>query len=327
MHSVNLARIDLNLLVAFDAIARTGSVTRAADRLALSQPAVSHALGRLRALIGDPLFVRGRAGLTPTARAQAAIGPVAEILGKIGVVLEPTKFDPATSARVFRIGVSDYSTSAALPEAIRAARAAAPGVTLEAKPFGEHSLAQLESGELDCSFWGGGPLKEPFRSQPLFRDRPVGLISASHPLAGAARRGAVTLEQYLSYPHVHVTIGNIVANPIDRALAEMGRTRRVAVTTPGYSVNFALAAGTDLIMSPPARLARDAKRLGFVAFDLPIAVTDNAYALIWHRRADADPANAWLRGLVAAQLGEDSGAPIEARARTLARSARRVGGR
>src|ERR1700676_5001132 len=103
MQQTNLRRIDLNLLVVLDAISRTRSVTSAAQRLALSQPAVSHALGRLRALLGDPLFVRGRDGLAPTARAQAMIGPVAEILAEIGKVFSPGAFAPAGATRAFRI--------------------------------------------------------------------------------------------------------------------------------------------------------------------------------------------------------------------------------
>jgi DNA-binding transcriptional LysR family regulator len=308
MQQTNLHRIDLNLLVLFEAIAQTRSVTLAAERLARSQPAVSHALGRLRALIGDPLFVRGRHGLTPTARARAMIGPVAEILQRVGAVLGPSQFDPKTATRLFRIGSSDYSTSVVLPEVIRALRIAAPGVTLEAEAFGEQTLARLEIGELDCSFWGGGPLKEPFHSQYLFRDRPVGLVCGSHPLAKSARRGAVDLEDYLSYPHAQITVGHIAANPIDTALAALGRTRRIAVMIPGYSANFALLAGSDLILSPPARLAREAERLGLVAFELPISVPYNPYALIWRRGADADPANLWLRRLIVSQHSENVGA-------------------
>jgi DNA-binding transcriptional LysR family regulator len=259
-------------------------------------------------LLGDPLFVRGRRGLTPTARAQAMIGPVAEILLQIGAVLGPSEFDPKTATRTFRIGASDYSTTAVLPDVIRALRVVAPGVMLEAEAFGEQSVARLEIGELDCSFWGGGPLKEPFHSQLLFRDRPVGLVCGSHPLAKRARRGAVSLEDYLRYPHAQIKVGQIAANPIDTALAAMGRARRVALMTPGYSANFALIVGSDLILSPPARLAREAERLGLVAFELPISVPYNPYALIWHRRADADPANIWLRRLIASQHDDNAGA-------------------
>jgi DNA-binding transcriptional LysR family regulator len=311
MHSLNLSRVDLNLLVVFDAVAQTRSVTRAAERLALSQPAVSHALGRLRTLIGDPLFVRGRDGLVLTARGQTAIGPIADILAKVGAVLAPVAFDPATATRVFRIGVSDYAVSAALPDVVRALRSDAPGVTLEARPFGEHSLGDLETGELDCSFWGGGPLNEPFRARPLFSDRRVGLVCASHPLASIAKRRPVSIEEYLAYPHAQVTIGHIATDPIDAALAKIGRARRVAITTPGYAVNFAILVKSDLILSPPARLAREAGRLGFVAFNLPVSVHHNAYALIWHRRTDADRANEWLRDLIIARRVEEP-APIHA---------------
>src|SRR5271154_6931253 len=135
MQEMNLRRIDLNLLVVFDEIARSRSVTIAAERLSLSQPAVSHALARLRDMIGDPLFLRSRRGLALTARAQAMVDPVGGILASIGAALAPGRFDPARSTHTFRLGVTDYSTVAALPSVIRAVRLAAPGVTLHSVSF------------------------------------------------------------------------------------------------------------------------------------------------------------------------------------------------
>ena len=223
------------------------------------------------------------------------MGPVRAILAEIGAVLAPADFDPQTATRGFRIGVSDYASAAALPGVVRSLRALAPNVTLEAQPFGEQSLARLESGELDCSFSGGGPLGDPFRSRTLFRDPLVGLVCASHPLAEAARRGAIGLDDYLAFPHaVAVTVGIIAPSAVDLALMARGRTRRIALTVPHFSVNFAILTGADLVMSAPSRVAREAERLGLVRFDLPIDVATAPYALIWHRRADADAANAWL---------------------------------
>jgi DNA-binding transcriptional LysR family regulator len=304
MHNMNLSRIDLNLLVIFDAIARTRSVTRAAERVALSQPAVSHALARLRELLGDPLFVRGRGGLAPTARAQALADPVRAILAEVSAALAPADFDPQTARRTFHIGVSDYSSAAALPSVMRTLRAIAPNVAIEAQTFGEQSFARLESGELDCSFWGGGPLGDPFRSRALFRDPFVGLVCARHPLAKAAQRGAIGLDAFLAYPHVVVTVGAIASNAVDLALAARGRARRIALTAPHFSVNFAILPGTDLVMAAPSRLARQAERLGLVRFKLPIDVGVAPYALIWHRRADTDVANAWMRETIVSSCAE-----------------------
>jgi DNA-binding transcriptional LysR family regulator len=177
-------------------------------------------------------------------------------------------------------------------------------VTLHALPFGSESLARLEAGELDCSFWGGGPMPEPFRSRELFRDHPLGLVCATHPLAKTAKRRAPDLDEFLAYPHVKTTIENVATDPVDLALAAVGRARRIAVTTPSHSANFALMARTDSIMCPAARLTQEAARLGFVIFELPIQVAFNAYALLWHQRSETGPANQWLRELIATELTE-----------------------
>jgi DNA-binding transcriptional LysR family regulator len=138
----------------------------------------------------------------------------------------------------------------------------------------------------------------------LFRDRPVGLVCATHPIAKTAKSRAPNLEEFLAYPHVRTTIESVATDPVDVALAAVGRARRIAVTTPSHAANFALMTGTDLVMCPAARLAQEAARLGFVVFELPIPVAFNAYALLWHQRAEADPANYWLRELIAAELTE-----------------------
>jgi DNA-binding transcriptional LysR family regulator len=147
-------------------------------------------------------------------------------------------------------------------------------------------------------------MEVPFRSRELFRDRPVGLVSEKHPIAKTAKRRAPNLEELLAYPHVRTTIGSVATDPVDVALAAVGRKRWVAVTTPSHSANFALMSRTDLIMCPAARLAQEATRLGFVVFELPIPVAFNAYALLWHKRAEVDPANRWLRELIVAELTE-----------------------
>jgi DNA-binding transcriptional LysR family regulator len=152
MNEMNTARPDLNLLVVFDAVASTGSVTLAAARVSLSQPAVSHALNRLRDVVDDPLFVRAGNRLTPTSHTTKMIPQVHELLERAGPLLVSPKFDPSTSTQTFRVGASDYAMMTVLPTLVRALRAQAPGTTLEIRPMGEASQAQPSTGELDLAF-------------------------------------------------------------------------------------------------------------------------------------------------------------------------------
>ncbi len=298
MHRTNFSRIDLNLLVVFDAVAQSQSVTAAADRLSLSQPAVSHALNRLRDLVGDRLFVRSGNGFLPTPRAEAMILPVRQLLAMAHGVLVTGEFDPAGSARVFHVGASDYAALTVIPELVRALRDEAPGVTLKVVPPREQILAQLESGELDCSLWGAQTPRPPFLSQELFREHFVGLVSARHPLAVEACQGTLTLDDFLAHPHMMVTFRDPRLSPVDAALEALGRRRRVAVIAPNFASNIASLSGTDLIMCLPSRLANSISSPDLIHFPLPLEVPDYPYSLIWHERTDGDPTCAWLRRLI-----------------------------
>ncbi len=296
---MNTARPDLNLLVVFDAVASTGSVTLAAGKLSLSQPAISHALNRLRDVVDDPLFVRTGNRLTPTPHATKMIPQVRALLDSVGPLLVSPKFDPATSAQTFRVGASDYAMMTVLPGLVRALRAQAPDTTLDIRPIGEASQVQLATGELDLAFWGASPPPSPFLSQELFREHFIGLICARHVLAVRAGQGRLTLEDYLRYPHVMVTFRDPRKSPIDAGLAKLGKARRIAVSTPNFASNVASVRGTDLIISLPARLADSADQSDLVTFELPLDIPEYAYSIVWHRRSDGDPAMLWLRNLVA----------------------------
>jgi len=308
MHHTNTPRIDLNLLVVFDAVAHTHSVTAAAERLALSQPAVSHALNRLRDVLHDPLFVRGRTHLILTPRAEALVGPVREILAAVTVVLTPASFDPATSTRVFRVGASEYAMSTLIPSLVRALRLLAPATVLEVLAADARSLVQLESGELDCISWGATPPEAPFLSRELFRERFIGVLCTGHPLATKARQGALTLDDHLAFPHVMVGLRDPRLSPVDAKLAEIGRSRKVGIVTPSFASNVASLRGTDLVMSIPSRLASSAAAPDLVMFDLPLDVPDYPYSLVWHQRTAADAACNWLYGMIASNL--DPGQPM-----------------
>ena len=295
MNAIHSNRLDLNLLEVFEAVAATGSTTLAADRLAISQSAVSHALNRLRDVIGDPLFVRGRGGLAPTPHAASMIPRVRELVHNARAVMTPSRFDPNSSPRRFKVGASDYAAVTTVPDLLRRVRALAPDVSVEALPISGGVLNDLETGELDIAFIGAEPPSAPYRSRELFRERFVGLICPRHPLALKAGQGALSLDDFLAYPHAMVTFRDPRLSPIDAALADMGRRRRVALVTPNFASIVISLAGTDLLMSMPSRLADIAASQELVRFELPLAVPDYPYSVIWHRRTDADPACAWLR--------------------------------
>ena len=299
MHNENLSRIDLNLLVVFDAVAATGSVTAAAARLSLSQPAVSHALGRLRRTVDDALFVRSRDRLVPTARATAMVEPVRAILEAINVVLNEDAFSPLGDQRTFRVAASDYTVLTLLPGLMSALRRLAPHMALDIAPVGPETLRDLESGALDFTFWGLSPPKSPFEAKLLFHDRFMGFLSRRHPLAAAISGGNLGIEDYLSYPHAMAQFRASDSSPVDAALAAEGRVRTIALASPSFMSNIASVAGTDLITTLPGRLAPLALSHDLVPFELPVAVPQFPYHLIWHKRLDTDPACVWLREIIA----------------------------
>ncbi len=295
MHGMNYARFDLNLLLAFDAVARTGSVTAAAAHLSLSQPAISHALNRLRDIVGDPLFVRSRNTLVPTPRAEAMIEPVRSIVETARALVLPETFDPQTSERAFRVGGSDFTVLLIVPALVRLLRSHAPHSTLDLVPIGPQILTALETGELDCSFWGTTPPGPPYLSRVLFREHFLGVIGAQHPLASKARQGTLTLDDYLAYPHAMARFRDPGQSPIDAALARLGRSRIIGYSSPNFASNVATLHETDLVMSIPTRLASVFRDKSLVSFRLPVEVPSFPYSLIWHRRVDADLACRWLR--------------------------------
>lgn len=299
MHEKNLSRLDLNLLVVFDAIAHTRSTTTAAKQLALSQPAVSHALNRLRRMIGDPLFVRGRDGFVLTPRAEAMVLQVKDILNAVGVVLANAAFDPADSERTFRVAASDYTMLTIMPKLVRTLNREAPRAKLEILSVGPQTIAHLEADDLDCTFWALKPPDVPYVVMPLFRENLKGFFDRHHPLAGQADRGELTLDDYVTYPHVIAKFRDPNPSPVDVALAAMGRTRTIGLASSSFIGNITTLLGTNLIATLPSRLSPIAESYGLKSFDLPIEIADYTYSLVWHQRTDTDPACLWLRNVIA----------------------------
>ncbi len=296
---MNVMKRELGLLVVFDAVAQTGSVTAAARQLALSQPAVSHALNRLRDLTGDQLFARSGRGLVATARAQALTGPVRALLAEADKLLHAGPFDHARDARRMRVAASEYALLTLVPALLREVRRSAPHVTIEIQPVGPDTLLHLERGMIDASFWGTALPKGPFQQMTLFREHLVGVARARHPVFGQTSR-RVSLQHYLAHPHAVVSLGDPGRNVVDEALASEGHARRIAAASPSFMANLAALTGSDLIATVPSRLCRGPHMRGLATFPLPMTVAPYAYGLIWHQRSAGDAALAWLRARIAA---------------------------
>jgi LysR family transcriptional regulator, nod-box dependent transcriptional activator len=303
---MNLGGLDLNLLVALDALLSERSVTRAAQRVGLSQPGMSNALARLRRLFDDPLLVRQGATLVPTARAEALVGPVREALELIRSALgAPDHFDPATDRRSFRLSCSDYSVLMLIGPLVRALATDAPGVLVEVLPRLADASQALVSGDVDLvieppEIMGNVDLE----SLRLWDDRWACCVWEGNALVG--RR--MTMERYTALGHLIYSMGSAgqpVALP-DLHLARLGVPRRIEVSVESFLLAPFLLQGTDLVTLIPKRAEAFLRRTGDVrVLESPIELPALIETLWWHPRLTADPAHAWLRdriGQVAARL-------------------------
>jgi DNA-binding transcriptional LysR family regulator len=302
-----LAGVDLNLLVVFQALHTRRSVTRAALDLGLTQSAVSHALGRLRELLGDALFVRDGRGLAPTPRADALIGPVRAALGELSRALAaPVAFDPADSRRVFTLASVDLFDLAILPAITAALRAAAPRAALHVRAHGPASVEALHAGELDAAIHpvldGPDPLPTAgLMRRTLLREGFVVFTRADHPFDGS-------LDAYVAADHLVVSPDGAGRSPVDAHLAALGLTRRVAARLPQFAAALALVAATDLVLTAPATLVTLAPP-SVRACPPPLDLPGHSVTLVWSARFDDDPAHAWWRQRIADTVHHLRGAP------------------
>lgn len=288
---VNVEDIDLNLLRAFDAVLQEKSVTGAAVRLGLTQPAVSNALARLRALFGDPLFVRTSAGMDATPFARELGEPVRQALALLESALaHGPGFDPATSTRAFRFYMSDLGQIEFLPPLIERAQRIAPGVRLEAVALDIEDIeGALAAGTLDLAVGFLPGLGPPVRRRQLFRDPYMCLMRRDHPVRNLTRKS------FLAAAHALVSYrgGHRV---IEEALERAGLARRIALRVPHFTVVPMVLERTDLILVLPERVAKVFQRRGgFRYVPPPVPIPPADVGVFWHERFDADPGNRWLR--------------------------------
>lgn len=298
MHPRN---VDLNLLKAFDALIDERSVTRAAARLALTQPAVSGILNRLRDSFGDPLFVRTQRGIAPTPRALELMGPIKRVLADIEGILTPAAFDPAVADFTLSLAATDYALRAVVVPFIAALRPLAPGIRVAVRQIDEAGLLeQMERGELDLALLTPQTAPAGLHSRNLFDERYVCVLREGHPLAGG---DGLSLEQFCALDHAMVSLrGGGFSGATDEALARLGRSRRVRVSVPSFVMLLDIVRASDLLALVPRRLLQDAG--GLHQIEPPLEVAGFTKILTWHARTHEDPGQRWVRALLLQSCGE-----------------------
>ncbi|WP_225773250.1 LysR family transcriptional regulator [Inquilinus sp. Marseille-Q2685] len=300
---MDLHGIDLNLLVAFDALMAERSVTRAGARIGRTQPAMSAALARLRALLRDELFVRGPYGLQPTPRALDLAQPLSDALAQIQQTLDFTQeFDPASSAATFTLGLSDHPAFSLLPRLAPVLQETAPGITLRVRSFTarDDAIGMLDAGEADATI--GVPAAPAGRilSRPLFEERFVCVLRRGHPAAGRP----LDLDRFLALSHLLVSPENDQFGMVDAELAKKKLKRRLGLTLPQMYAAPAVVARSDLIATlMRGVVASSGHADALCLLDPPLDLPPVPFVLSWHRRNDAHPAQHWFRDFVAAQAG------------------------
>jgi DNA-binding transcriptional LysR family regulator len=295
MKSIELAQIDLNLLVVFEALFEERSVTLAAHRLYLGQPATSAALGRLRTLFNDELFIRVGREMLPTAKAQSIAPGIFAALQQVRQALQSHQsFVAASDSRSLAIGSADYMSFVLLPKLIAHCQQTAPHLNFRVIEF-EKDLAGdlLEKGTVDLAI---GVFPHPPRQSfclPLFQECFVGIARQNHP---ALAQQPMTLDVFANLSHALHTIRRDETGAIDRVLAQYNLKRRVALTVPHVLVLPTIIASTDLITVIPARMAQYFSRLNEIElFELPINLSSWTVSMLWSQLSDNDEAGRWLR--------------------------------
>jgi DNA-binding transcriptional LysR family regulator len=296
--AVNLSAIDLNVLVALNALLAERNVTRAAARVGRSQPAMSHALNRARDLFQDPLLVRVRGGLELSARARIIAPKLHRLLRELGAVLDTHQsFDPA-SIECITIGATDYVGFVLLPHLFRLLRAEAPRTSVRIHAIeGPEALAPLDSGVLDVAVGAFPQVPAGLRTEELFQDDFVCLRRRRRARGGS---GAVmSLDEFANAGHVLVASPGSGMGPVDYALAKRGRSRHIAALVPHFLVAPSIVARTDLLVTTGRRIARQlAPLLELEAFAAPVALEPFVVRTVWHPRTDDDSVGRWLRTLL-----------------------------
>jgi DNA-binding transcriptional LysR family regulator len=302
IRDTELRRLDMTLLLVLDGALRHRKLTSVAQQLGLTQPAISHALTRLRDILGDPLFVRRSNGVQPTPRALALAQPVAQTLATLRDALQQgRRFDPGSAAREFRIAALDYAIAMLVPDFLARFSAIAPGCRLSFRSMGyEAGRAALADGSIDLILGIPAP-SGPFLQRTLMAEDFVVLARAGHPVIGRK----LDLARYLKCGHLLVSAAGDTRGSVDNALSRIGKERHVVAAVPQFLVGFAAVAGSDMITTAPRRLAkRHAAALGLKQFEVPFPMPGFEVATLRHENTAQDAGLNWLEDELAQALGK-----------------------
>lgn len=285
--------LDLNLLTSLDALLQDGSVTGAARRVGLSTPAMSHALGRLRERIGDPILVRSGRGMVLTPHAEALKPRIHTLVTEARQALSPERpFSPAELSRTFVVLATDYVLCVLGVALDRVLGAESPGVTLRFVPNSPDDGAALRDGGADLAIGIYGELPPELKTRQLLTDRFVVVVRDDHPTIGKR----LLLEQLVGTPHIQIAPRGLPGGYIDDVLHEKGLSRRVARAVPNFISALYLASKTDYLLTVSERVAREmAPSLGLRVLEAPIPLRPYALSLVWHPRFDGDASHRFLR--------------------------------
>jgi DNA-binding transcriptional LysR family regulator len=303
----DLHRIDLNLLVALDALARERNVTKAAERAGVTQSAMSHTLRRLRELFDDPLLVRGRGGMVLTPRAEALAVPLRSGLVSLARTLaEPPAFEPEHASRTFRIVSPDLFDALVLPTLLQRLGHEAPSVDLAVIPMPKRLSDSLETGDVDLAIYPVLLDPEPFdlgtqvdaelQSRTLFRDSFRCFLRNDHPALTGRRK--LTLKTFTRLKHVLVSPGGEGPGLVDRILHARGLERRIALRVPHFATALEVIAQSELVLTAPSSLSRCSTASTLASRPAPLEIPEHGITMIWHPRFTEDPAHRWLRELL-----------------------------
>ncbi len=308
MHEIDLTRVDLNLLVVFEALLRERHVGRAAATLSLSQSATSHALGRLRTMFDDPLFVRHPRGIEPTTRARELAEPITDALSRVRRIMTPQPvFEPATLRRTVTVAAHDYALAVLAPALVAELRQQAPGVDLRCVSADPVSVIDgLDRGEFDFALGGFVDLTvDRMTRTVLFSDRFVGVARLGHP---GVRDGRMPLDTFVALPHVLMSASNPPRGDVDQSLSKLGRERRITVTVPTFQTLPYVVESSDVIGVLPERLARRIAR-HLEIFELPVEVGTVTCSMLVPAPLAGLPEMKWFTALLRGAAGRAGHVP------------------
>jgi DNA-binding transcriptional LysR family regulator len=294
---MNLRQLDLNLLVIFHQLLQDGSVSTSADKLGLTQPAVSNALKRLRVAFNDDLFVRTARGMEPTPQALRLADPIAQALGTLKAALgEQGAFDPATSTRTFTLSMTDIGEIYFMPPLLKALAELAPHIQISTLRNTASNLKEdMAGGSVDLALGLLPSLTTGFFQRRLFKQRYVCMFRKDHPLAVTP----ISLKNYTALEHLGILAQNTGHGEVDALMAKKGVQRQIRLVVPHFIAVGHILQSTDLIATVPERFARHCTQpFGLAISPLPVKLPDIAIHLFWHAKYNRDPANIWLRQLM-----------------------------